>query len=261
LIKGASDPLHLVVVVQPIRQLFGFNPKTNKDPVDFPYRLGFLGSMSLNGSIELALSFSFGVALFHFMGALAAVVFSKSCKTQTFGLAMAISTGVMAYVSFGQLFLHGFRSILKHYKESPQRPAIVLSIVFALSLVGVIVRWLLGVLVGKIYTAMGVHALHGYVFPDSPPLTTAPPQVEEHPKPLMGFNAAKSRFSIILPMALHSIPIGLILFTSLVQNIVYGIILGFAMALENFLAAISTAAAVQSTSGSKRKAFAWVCIV
>jgi ZIP family zinc transporter len=217
--------------------------------------------LSDRAPLEFALSFSFGVALFHFMGALAAVLFSKSCETKHFGMAMALSAGIMSYVGGGQLFHEGIRYILKEYKQISQGFAIALSLTVALALVGGIVRWILDAVVHKLYADMGVHALHGYLLPDSPPLSKTPRQVEEHPKTLIDSNAAYSMGSILLPMMLHNFPIGLITFTSLVQNTTFGIPLGFALAFRNIFAAISTATEVQSTSGSKLKAFAWVCTV
>jgi ZIP family zinc transporter len=213
---------------------------------------------------------SVGAGLATCIGAAAAVQIGASRNPKFLAIGMSLAAGVMIYVSLAEIYHEGLDKLEEHFKNNldehlkdtkhHERPALAVNT--AMFFIGALITWMLDFIVHRLYDSIGVHDSHGHMLPDAMAGKKLPEGDVENPKKLdPQVNRTLVTTGIItgIAMALHNFPEGLITFTSMVQSASSGIPLAIAIAVHNIPEGICIAIPVLYATGSKMKAFLWVC--
>jgi ZIP family zinc transporter len=189
---------------------------------------------------------------------------------------MGFSAGVMLYVSFVEILNESNESFQKYWRERNSRhkqcAAMATTGVFFL---GCLLTALLDRVVHQMYHTAGVLDEHGDITLVSGEsvvectensetksverLTSSKRNATSQNSLTTKRGLYKTAFITALAMALHNFPEGLATFISLVESAGAGIPLAVAIAIHNIPEGICVAVPILYATGSKWRAFLWVC--
>lgn len=219
-------------------------------------------------NIPYAITISLGAGLATVIGGsfvLCPSVLEKFQQSKILGAALALSSGVMIYVSFIEIFGKSYDAISSTEGISEAGAAAITTTFF---FTGMALCALLEYLVHR----LGHHHSHDHDRPaktntssTAEGITVEAPRVKDAAAPdgtLIGNDAEQGRLSQMglmtaLAIGIHNFPEGLATFIATIQDTALGASLGVAIAIHNIPEGLCVAMPIYYASGSKKKALLW----